>query len=135
LVPPSVVWGIGVGLLIAAIDTVALVLMSTPWATQWPIGDIDFMANIVLYSLIGFRVGRMTGVIRDAAESGVLAAVIVALLGIAATLALRPSTESINSTNTVIALFAQNIAIGGVLAIVAGWIGSRAHHDRPAPRR
>ena len=56
---PSVVWGLGVGLVIAAIDTLSLVLIDMLGTSQWPIADIDFMANIVLYSLIGFRVGRL----------------------------------------------------------------------------
>jgi len=134
-VPPSVVWGIGVGLVIAAIDTLSLVLVGTVGTSQWPIADADFVANVVLYSLIGFRVGRVTGVMRDAAEAGVMAGVLVGVIGIVVTLVLRPPTDGIGSTNDIVAVIAQNIAIGGVLAILAGWLGTRAHQDRPAPRR
>jgi hypothetical protein len=134
-VSPSVVWGLGVGLVIAAIDTLSLVLIDMVGTSQWPIADIDFMANIVLYSLIGFRVGRLTGVVRDAAESGVIAGVLVGLIGIAVTLVLRPATGGIGSSTDVIGVMAQNVAIGGVLAIATGWLGTRAHQDRPAPRR
>jgi hypothetical protein len=134
-VPPSVVWGIGVGLVIAAIDTLSLVLIGTVGTSQWPIADADFVANVVLYSLIGFRVGRVTGVMRDAAEAGVMAGVLVGVIGIVVTLVLRPPTDGIGSTNDFVAVIAQNIAIGGVLAILAGWLGTRAHQDRPAPRR
>jgi hypothetical protein len=134
-VPPSLLWGAGVGLLIAAIDTLSLVLMTIPTASQWPIADVDFMANVVLYSLIGFRVGRVTGVVRDAAEAGVLAGVLVGLIGVAVTFVLPPPTGAVDSPNAVVAIVAQNVAIGGVLAIVTGWLGTRASQDRPAPRR
>ena len=133
--PPSVVWGVGVGLVIAAIDTLALVLMNTDATSQWPIGDVDFLANVVLYSLIGFRVGKATGVVREAAEAGVIAAVLVSAVAIAASFLIRPPTGGGDSANTVIALLAQNIAIGGVLAILAGWLGSRSQQDRPPSRR
>jgi len=134
-VPPSVFWGLGVGLVIAAIDTVSLVLMSSAWASQWPIDDIDTLANVVLYSLIGFRVGKVTGVIRDAAEAGVMAGVLVAAIGIAAAAMLRPPTETLDSTMVIVGVVAQNIAMGGVLAILAGWLGTRASDDRPSLRR
>ena len=133
--PPSVVWGVGVGLVIAAIDTLSLVLMGAEGPNQWPIADIDFLANVMLYSLIGFRVGRATGVVREAAESGVIAGALVAAVAIGMTLALKPAGATIDSANEVVGIFAQNVAIGGVLAILTGWLGSRAHSDRPASRR
>lgn len=133
--PPSVVWGLGVGLVIAAIDTVSVVLMGMAGTSQWPIDDVDFMANIALYSLIGFRVGRATGIVRDAAEAGVLAGVLVGVIGIAVAWLLRPAIGSIESSTDIVGIIAQNVAIGGVLAIVTGWLGTRANQDRPAPRR
>jgi hypothetical protein len=134
-VPPSVVWGIGVGLVIAAIDTLSLVLMSMDETSRWPIADVDFLANVMLYSLIGYRVGKITGVVREAAEAGVIAGVLVAVIAIAVTLVLRPSTGMVDSTATVVRIVAQNVAIGGVLAILTGWLGTRAQQDRPASRR
>jgi hypothetical protein len=134
-VPPSVVWGIGVGLVIAAIDTLSVVLMGTDGASQWPVADLDFLANVMLYSLIGFRVGKLTGVVRDAAEAGVMAGVLVAAVGIAVSVIVRPSVDTIDSTMDVVGIVAQNIAIGGVLAILTGWLGTRAIDDRPSLRR
>lgn len=133
--PPAIVWGVGVGLVIAAIDTLTLVLISTNGASGWPIADADFLANVMLYSLIGFRVGKVTGVVREAAEAGVVAAVLVAAIGIAVSFVIRTPEGSINSANDVVAIVAQNIAIGGVLAILTGWLGSRAQQDRPPSRR
>jgi len=134
-VPPSVVWGIGVGLVIAAIDTISVVLMSAPGASEWPIADVDFLANVVLYSLLGFRVGKATGVVRDAAEAGVMAGVIVAAIGIGVTVVLRPPTATLDSSTDIVAIVAQNIAIGGVLAILSGWLGTRANQDHSSLRR
>jgi hypothetical protein len=134
-VPPSVVWGVGVGLVIAAIDTLSLVLMGMNGTDGWPIADVDFLANVVLYSLIGFRVGRVTGVVREAAEAGVIAGVLVAAVGIAVTYVLRLPAGSVDSTNEMVGIIAQNVAIGGVLAILTGWLGTRAQQDRPPSRR
>jgi len=134
-VPPSVVWGVGVGLVIAAIDTLSVVLMGMSTTAEWPIADIDFLANIVLYSLIGFRVGKSTGVVREAAEAGVIAAVLVAAIGIAVTYLLKPATGGVDSANDVVGIIAQNIAIGGVLGILTGWLGTRANQDRTPSRR
>ena len=133
--PPSVAWGVGVGLIIAVIDTVAIVLMSTSGTSQGLISDVDFMANVMLYSLVGFRVGRITGVVREAAEAGVIAAVIVAAIALVTNFAFRPAAGTVDSMPEAIGILAQNIAIGGVLAILAGWIGSRAQPDRPISRR
>jgi hypothetical protein len=138
-VPPSVAWGIGIGLIIAAIDTLSLVVVSPPGVgptafAEWPIADLDFMANILLYSLIGFRVGRSTAAVRDAAEAGVLAGVLVGVVGIAATMLLRPAGASLDSTTDVISVLAQNVALGGVLAIISGWLGARAAQGGPAAR-
>ena len=54
---PSIVWGIGVGLIIAVADAVTIILAGSVDPTQWPIDDIDTLVNIALYSLIGFKVG------------------------------------------------------------------------------
>jgi hypothetical protein len=134
-VPPSVVWGVGVGLVIAAIDTLSLVLMGMDGTSEWPIPDAVFLANVILYSLVGFRVGKVTGVVREAAEAGEIAGVLVAAVAIAVTYVLRPAVGGLDSTNELIGVAAQNVAIGGVLAILAGWIGTRAQPDRPASRR
>jgi hypothetical protein len=134
-VTPSIVWGVGVGLVIAAIDTLTLVLTSTTMASQLPVADADLLANVMLYSLIGFRVGKSTGVVRDAAEAGVLAGVLVAAIAVAVTVAIRPTASTMDSTTDMVGVLAQNIAIGGLLAILSGWLGTRAHQDSTASRR
>jgi hypothetical protein len=134
-VPPSVVWGVGVGLVIAAIDTLTLVLKGMNGTSGWPIDDVDFLANIMLYSLIGFRVGKVTGVVREAAEAGVIAGAVVAAVGIAVSFVIHTPEGGIVSTNDIVGIVAQNIAIGGVLGMLTGWLGSRSQQDRPPSRR
>jgi hypothetical protein len=133
-VAPSIVWGIGVGLLIAAIDAVALVLSGTVSPSDWPINEIDSLLNIALYSLIGFKVGRATGIVRDAAEAGVLASVLVAAIGLGVAQIFTPPEGPIDAPIEIVRLFAQNIAMGGILAIVAGWFGSRAARNSAGGR-
>ena len=133
--PPSVVWGVGVGLVIAAIDTLTLVLKGMNGTSGWPIDDVDFLANVMLYSLIGFRVGKVTGVVREAAEAGVIAGVLVAAIGIAVSFVIKTPEGGIMSANDIVGIVAQNIAIGGVLATLTGWLGSRSQQDRPPSRR
>jgi hypothetical protein len=125
-VAPSIVWGIGVGLVIAAVDAVAIVLAGSVNPNDWPIDDIDTLVNIALYSLIGFKVGRATGIVRDAAESGVLAGVLVGIIGIGVARVFPPPTGGIDTSSQIIAQIAWNIVFGGCLSIVAGWFGSRA---------
>jgi len=125
-VAPSIIWGIGVGLIIAAADAATIFLAGTVNPTDWPIDDIDTLVNIALFSLIGFKVGKATGIVRDAAEAGVMAGVLVGLIGLAVARAFPPPTGGMDTPNQWIAQIAWNIAFGGCLSIVAGWFGSRA---------
>jgi hypothetical protein len=134
-VAPSLVWGIGIGLVIAAIDTVSIVLIRSAGASEWPIADIDDLANIMLYAFVGFRVGMMTGVVRDAAEAGVIAGVVVGVVALAVQWFMPLPTGAIESVNQVIGVLALNVALGGVLAIVTGWFGSQSSRRGPSSSR
>lgn len=123
---PSIVWGIGVGLIIAAADAVTIILTGRIDTSQIPIGDIDLLINIALYSLIGYKVGRATGLVRDGAEAGVLAGVLVGLVGLAVARAFPLPTGDPLTTYDIVEQIASNIVYGGCLGIVAGWFGSRA---------
>ncbi len=138
---PSVAWGLGLGFLIAAIDTISVIMIGSMESTNVPIADLDQIANVVLYALIGFQVGKRTGVVREAAEGGVIAGVLVACVGIAVAY-LLPSVMAVPSTSPglrtaadVVAVMAMNVAIGGVLAIITGWVGARSQQDTSATRR
>ena len=131
---PSIVWGIGIGLIIAAADAVTIVLAGRLDPQQWPIDDIDTLVNIALYSLIGFKVGRATGVVRDAAEAGVMAGVLVGLVGLVVARAFPPPIGALETANQMVAQVAWNVVFGGCLAIVSGWFGSRASKGGSATR-
>ena len=122
---PSIVWGLGVGLVIALADAVTIYLTARPTPPELPLAEINIMINVALYTLAGFRVGKATGIVRAAAESAVLAAFVVSAIGVAFLMLLRPEIGSIQSTTDVVAILAQNVALGGLIGIVAGWIGSR----------
>jgi len=135
-VAPSIIWGIGVGLIIAAVDAAAIFLIGTLPANEWPIDEIDLLINIALFSLIGFRVGRATGLVRDAAEAGVLASVLVSAVALAMSRVYPSPLAPADPTIQIVQLFAQNIVLGGVLAIVGGWFGSKGQQTgRPSGRR
>lgn len=123
---PSIIWGIGIGLVIAVVDAAAAILGTRFSPTEWPIGDIDLMLNVALYSLIGFQVGKATGLIRDAAEGAVLAGFLVSAIGLAFAWLFQVPNTGIGSTWEVISMVSWNVAMGGVLGIMAGWFGMRA---------
>ena len=126
---PSIVWGLGVGLVIALADAVTSFLAARSLLTDWPISELDLTINVVLYTLIGFRVGRATGLVRDAAEGGVMAGFLVSFVGIGFLLLLKPAVGGIDSPMDVVGLISQNVALGGLIAIISGWLGSRAIID------
>jgi hypothetical protein len=133
-VAPSIVWGLGVGLVIALADAVTVFLTARASTPEWPIAEIDIMVNVVLYTLIGFRVGKATGLVRDAAEGGVLAGILVSAIGVGFLLLLKPPVDGVESALDVVRLVAQNVALGGLIASVSGWLGSRAGQDGAGSR-
>lgn len=134
---PSIVWGIGIGLVIALADSITVFIEAHGLAPDLPISEVNLLLNIALFSLIGFRVGRAMGLVRDAAEAGVLAGFVVALIDIAFLLLLKPTVGSlaINTWMDGVAILAQNVAMGGVIGIVSGWFGSRDEENSSVLRR
>lgn len=126
---PSIIWGIGVGLVIALADAVTIFLTARESPPALPISEIDIMINVALYTLIGFRVGKETGLVRDAAEGAVLAGFVVSVVGIGFLGLLKPAVGGIDSSMDIVAIVAQNVALGGLIGIVSGWIGSRTGQD------
>jgi hypothetical protein len=134
-VTPSVAWGLGLGLLIATIDTISVFLIGSMDSTNVTIAELDRIANVVLYALIGFQVGKRTGVVRDAAEGGVIAGVLVAAIGVGVSYLLPVPDGGIRTAADVVAVLAINVAIGGVLSIITGWVGARSQQDASTTRR
>lgn len=130
-------WGLGVGVLVALIDAVAVaVTRGLPSGSDLAlyVDAADQLVNVVLYSLVGLRVGRETGVVRSAAEAGVLAGIIA---GAAASLSgyIFPDPNVVGDVaRQVIGVLALNVAMGGILAWVNGWLSRRPTRNR-TPRR
>ena len=131
---PTLRWGVGIGLLVAAFDTLAFVV--SRWFT--PDSDAaayialaDQFANVVLFSLVGLRVGRQTRVVRAAAEAGVLAGIVAGLVALGIGVLMPSAEQPMNTPRDVIATLALNIAMGGVLALLNGWIATRERRASP----
>jgi hypothetical protein len=128
-VSPMVRWGVAIGVLIAVIDAISLVAVRalTP---ESEVGQIvalaNQIANVLLYSVAGLRVGRETGVVRSAAEAGVLAGVIAGIAAVLGAYVLNDPTVAPASTQEMIGTLALNVAMGGVLGLLNGWLARRA---------
>lgn len=132
--PPSVAWGLTTGLFVAIVD-VALTVLPGALGVSADVAEIvDLMINVVLFAILGFRVGRWGGIVRDAAEGGVIAGVVAATIGIAISLLMHVVPQSGSQTNDVIRTYALNIAMGGVIAMFSGWYGTIARESGSARR-
>lgn len=137
-VSPVVTWGVSIGVLIALVDLVS-VLVSRNFPADGDvaqyIGLADQLANVVMYSFVGLRVGREAGMVRSAAEAGVLAGVIAGAAAILTSFVLPDAAFASNATRQIIGILAFNIAMGGVLAWVNGWLTRRRPATPSGPRR
>lgn len=135
-VAPSIVWGIGIGLVIALADSITVFVLAHELLPGMPISEVDMLLNIALYALVGFQVGRAMGLVRDAAEGGVIAGFVAAVVDIGFLLLLKPTVGNlaIDSWMDALAILSQNVAMGGVICIVVGWFASRSDEGGPISR-
>ncbi len=130
---PTLKWGLSIGILVALVDVISAVAtrdLSPESATAQYIGLIDQLANVVLFSMAGLRVGRETGVPRAAAEAGVLAGVIAGLVAILMPFVLPGAPSTPATGRDMVGVLALNVAMGGVLGLLNGWLASRAGATR-----
>jgi hypothetical protein len=118
-------WGLLCGALIVVIDTAARLAAAGQPETSLQAAlaaNIDLLANLILFSVCGYQVGRQTRMVRSAAEAGVTAGL---LAGVAALVVgqLIPPAEA--SASMLVSVLALNVAMGGVLALSSGFLGSR----------
>ena len=125
---PILKWGLGVGLMVAAVDSFSLYasrgLAPDGDAAQY-IAIGDQLANVILFSLAGLRVGRETRIVRAAAEAGVLAGTVAGLAAILVPLAVSGSAQAPTTTQQIVGTLALNVAMGGVVAMLNGWAATR----------
>jgi hypothetical protein len=124
-VSPVLRWGLLAGIVVMVVDTVsALISQGFPAEsdTAQTIVMIDLAVSAFMYALAGFRSGRAMAIARAGAEAGVLAGALAGVL--AAVLAYVIPPVDGGAPNPVGAI-ALNVALGGVLGLFNGWLGSR----------
>lgn len=125
---PTLAWGLVGGLAVALADSVAL-LADRNAGTLGLVADafawLDVLANLAIFSVVGIRVARLTGLVRDAAEAGVLAAIVVSSVNVAVDYALPQFGAPPLGTLNVVRTFAEDVAFGGLLAWASGLYATR----------
>ena len=132
--PPSVAWGLTTGLFVAIVDTASIVLPGTLGINGDAVKIADLMVSVVLFAILGFRVGRWAGIVRDAAEGGVIAGVVAASIDVAFSLLMHIAPETGSQASEIVGVYALNIALGGVIAMFSGWYGTIARESGSARR-
>ena len=130
---PTLSWGLGAGLVIVLVDALSMLVSALVGGTAGVVELVDLLANVAILSFVGLRVGRMTGVVRSAAEAGVIAGVIAGLAGLAILYFTRASGPP--ATPEIVQLVAFNVAMGGVIAWMNGFFGVRAREAGAGPSR
>lgn len=127
-VSPTLVWGLGAGLTIVAVDTLTMVVSGAAASIAETVQLVDLLVNIAILSFVGLRVGRATGMVRSAAEAGVIAGLLGGLAGIALLFYTRSTATPaiVPPTQELVQLLALNVAMGGVIAWVNGFLGVRS---------
>jgi len=129
-VPPSVTWGLTVGLLIAIVDAASSAVPGSLGVSPDVAENVDLLVNVILYAALGFRIGRWAGVVRDAAESGVIAGVFAATIWVVYSYVMQldpPWGSAVRDiAREVVGIYALNVAIGGVVSWLSGWYGTIA---------
>lgn len=123
------------GLLVTAIDMLTVSLaQGSPVDSEIRamLASIDWIANFTIFAVVGYRTGRETGRVTAAAEGGVVASLLPGLAAAAYSLITPLDGASQGSVaNVVVESIARNIVLGGLAALIAGWVATR---QRPPAR-
>ena len=129
---------LAVGIVVALVDALAVLtgrgLAPESDPAQY-IAAADQIVNVALFSLLGYRVGKATRVARTAAEAGVLAGAIAGSAAVLLMLTLPAAAAGPVTARDVVGTLALNVAMGGLVSLANGWLGSRAEQgrrDRPS---
>jgi hypothetical protein len=134
-VPPSLILGLTTGLLIFIVDAAAFAVPGSLGVSPDVAENVDLLVNVLLYAALGFRLGRTTGVVREAAEGGVIAGLMAATMWCGFALVMNIDPASGSQTREIVGTYALNVAIGGVVALLSGWYGSIARESGSTSRR
>ena len=122
---------IGVAIALVDLAHVALARGQPPAGELRALVDsIALIANVMLFSHLGFRTGQATGRATAAAEAGVIASLLPALAAAMYEVMLPSWMDAgdvaLPLVNRIVGAVAQNIVLGGLSAWLSGWIASRA---------
>jgi hypothetical protein len=126
-------WCLKMGLAIVLVDLVTLALsegQAPDSELRAFLQSIDQVANILLFSWVGYRTGQATGRATAAAEAGVVASLLpaaaAALYQIFQPGLGGPADETgLPLINRVVGSIAFNVVLGGISAWFAGWLARR----------
>jgi hypothetical protein len=134
---PNWVWCFKIGLLVVLVDSLTVFVAREAGpdsALAAGMDTLDQIANIALFSFVGFRTGLQTGRATAAAEAGVCASLLPALAAALYQLVVpevATGAEVLPLPHRVIAAVALNIVMAGLAAWIAGWFASKS---RPPAR-
>jgi hypothetical protein len=129
---PILKWGLGIGFVIIVVDTLSVFATRRVGPESDPaqyIALVDQFANVLLFSVLGRRVALLVGIVRAAAEAGVLDGAVAGLAAIAVT-AVFPQADVPPSTREMVGTLAFNVAMGGIVALISAFIATRAQASR-----
>jgi hypothetical protein len=135
---PDWVWCLKIGLVVVLIDSLTVFVArgaGPESALAAAMDTLDQIANVALFSYVGFRTGLQTGRATAAAEAGVCASLLPALAAALYQLLLPPEAttagEVLPLPNRIIAAVALNVVMAGLSAWIAGWFAGKS---RPPAR-
>jgi hypothetical protein len=125
-------WCLKIGMAIVLVDLVTLALSEGQAAdseVRALLESIDQVANILLFSWVGYRTGQATGRATAAAEAGVVASLLPATAA-ALYQIFQPGLGVIDEAalpliNRVVFSIAFNVVLGGISAWISGWLARR----------
>jgi hypothetical protein len=131
---PNWFWCVKVGALIALVDALTTLVgrgLEPSSTTLEVIDAVDQIANVLLFSYVGYRVGRETGRATAGAEAGVVASLVPACFAaIYQVIYMAAPTGAadvdLSLTSRIVGAVALNIVLGGISALISGWIASRS---------
>jgi hypothetical protein len=120
-----------VGVLVALVDlaTLGLAQLRPSDELRSVLDLLNLIVNVMLFSRVGFRTGLETGRATTAAEAGVvtslLPALAAALYPVLLPAWIDPASAEIPLYRQIVSVIAWNIVIGGLSALLSGFLASR----------
>jgi hypothetical protein len=123
---PALIWGGALGLVIVALDTVMTVFAPAAQDTRAISECLNLILNGIFYSLAGYLAAALTGARRQGFYAGLIAGLLVALLGFPISLLLAPERPGLlGLLGYLLSLLLLNLALGGAFGYLGALRGSK----------